>query len=215
MEYEGTSAVPAKSTSSKSQRRSATTATKGTNEPQYLVAFYDTEKKSVELYRAPHFDINPIVKAKRQYTGKPIKSLSNDVSNAELRTTLGNTFGTRKAQKLLRSRELNQIDSAVLSDIRDEVVESVSAATNSLPTVQEMQETKEKNDLFLNSTKMPNPFRNLSHREHHSTKEWQRIRVENILNETDIESQAALFPYQSQYIKSRLSRGGDGFLQLF
>lgn len=212
MEYESMTNVPASTGSKKSSsKRSASSApSNASGEPQYLVALYDSAKKSVDLYRAPYFDINPIVKAKRHYNGKVIKSAGEDVTNAQMRTTLGHTFGTRKAQKLLRSRELNQIDSTALSDIRDEIVDSVSTATVSLPTKQEVEETKEKERLIptfnVEATNVSEiyPIENII-----PQKEWQRIRVDNILTELEPESRAAMFPYQSQYIKSRLTRNGE------
>lgn len=209
MEYEGITSVLV-SPKKKTHKRLTDTSNSTEAKPQYMVALYDSVKKSVELYRAPFFDFNPIVKAKRQYTGSAIKSASGDITNVEMRTKLGHTFGTRKAQKLLRSRELNQIDSTVLSDIRDEIVDSVSTATDSLPSQQQVKETKEKERLipvFNEEATNPSeiyPIENII-----PPKEWQRILVDNIFNESDPESRIAKFPFQSQYIKSRITRNGE------
>lgn len=215
MEYEGTASISQPQILNKklSHRKSHSATSDGTEETKssnYLVALYDSSLNSIELCRAPFFYLNPLVRSKRQYKGKAIKSANSETTNADLRTTLGHTFGTRKAQKLLRSRELNQIDSSALSDIREDIVDSVSTSTHSLPSLEEIKETKEKERIippFFENAKHPSeiyPIENII-----PPKEWKTIRVDAILNEPDIESRSNMLPYPSNYIKSRLIRSNS------
>lgn len=177
---------------------------------QYFVAVYDPSSQSAELYRAPYFEMNPIVRAKRRYTGKAVKSADDETTNTELRTTLGHTFGTRKAQKLLRSRELNQIDSAVLADIREDLVDSVKSSTDSLPTQEQVKVAQDKDRL------LPPCFENATHPAEIypiesiiPQKEWQLIRADPILEAAEGDERNALLPYNSPYVAARLARHSE------
>ncbi|VVT55837.1 uncharacterized protein SAPINGB_P004763 [Magnusiomyces paraingens] len=206
MDYEGVTSVVQSGKKSSSSRKEAGADTSSSTS-QYFVAVYDPSTKSAELYRAPYFDVNPVVRVKRVYKGPKVKSASAETTNTEMRTTLGHAFGTRKAQKLLRSRELNQIDSSVLSDIREDIVDSVKSSTDTLPTQEQVKETNEKERLippcFENATTPSEvyPIESII-----PPKEWQQLHVDDILAATEQDARTALLPFQTEYAASRLAR---------
>lgn len=52
----------------------------------------------------------------------------------EQRNTLGETFGTRKAQKAIRAAERDKIDVSAMQGVTDHIQGSIENNTKSLPT---------------------------------------------------------------------------------
>ena len=50
------------------------------------------------------------------------------------RNVLGETFGTKKAQKAIRASERNKVDVSAMDDVTGFIQDSIDANTNSLPT---------------------------------------------------------------------------------
>lgn len=174
---------------------------------QYYVAVYDKAKNSIDLYKAPLVNVQPVAKAARIFTKKAIASLERNSNYLQMRSDLGNTFGTRKAKKMLESQQLNAIDSSVLDDIKAEIVGNIEETTKSLPTQEEMDAEREKDRItpvFVESAETPEdiyPIESIL-----SQKEWDIIRADVILKEESPEERAKLFPYTSPYILSRITR---------
>ena len=77
----------------------------------------------------------------RVFTGrvKALKSLPSLVSTSaeeklQQRNALGETFGTKKAQKAIRAAERNKVDVSAMEGVTEHIQESIAVNTKSLPT---------------------------------------------------------------------------------
>ncbi|GAV48486.1 hypothetical protein ZYGR_0I07830 [Zygosaccharomyces rouxii] len=171
---------------------------------QYVVAVYNPEKKSVQLYRAPLLNAKVVPKSTKNLVGPSIKS--SDVQAYTLRTALGETFGTKKAKKAIADLERNRIDSDKLADSAVDIVDSVKTASKDLPTRTDLE----------NSVTMdrPTPVANVDATDVEQIypieniipkREWNFIRVGSLLKETDPEKRLEMLPYtKSQYLAKKL-----------
>lgn len=181
----------------------------GQTEPaqsQYIVALYDADNGSVELYPgATYLDMAPVVTSKKNSGGPAIRSTKD--SRALQRNKLGETFGTRKARKAITDQEVNRINTELLDDIQTELVDAVAATTANLPTAEELQASMTK--------ARPIPPHNLEADKREDIyplfgivpqREWNMIRVDALFREPDMESRKALFPSgTSDYVSTRLA----------
>ncbi|GCF00923.1 DNA-directed RNA polymerase I subunit rpa49 [Zygosaccharomyces mellis] len=175
-----------------------------TNSKQYVVAVYNPSKKSVQLYKAPLLNAKVVPKSTKNLAGPPIKS--SDVQPSTLRTSLGETFGTKKAKRAIADLERNRVDSDKLADSAVDIVDSVKSASKDLPTRTDLE----------NSVTMdrPTPAANVDATDVEQiypveniipTREWNFIRVGSLLKETDPEKRLEMLPYmKSQYLAKKL-----------
>ena len=69
------------------------------NENEYVVAVFDPNSKSVELYKTPYISTKVTAKKNRVYKGPKVKSAG--IRNVTQRNALGEAFGTKKPNLLL------------------------------------------------------------------------------------------------------------------
>ena len=79
------------------------------NENEYIVAVFDPNSKSVELYKTPYISTKVTAKKNRVYKGPKVKSAG--IRNVTQRNALGEAFGTKKAKSAITNLEKNRIDS--------------------------------------------------------------------------------------------------------
>lgn len=187
------------------ERLEYTGATLDEDSSDYAVAVYDPVNKSVDLYQAPVLLGSVISKAHRKVKGPKVKQ--SNVRNNIQRNALGEAFGTKKAKKAISDLERNRIDADKLADVEADIVDTVKASTDTLPTRDQLTET------VLNDR--PTPACNVEATNVEDIypvsgiipkRELSFIRVGPILNEEDITKRVELLPYQnSQYITSQLA----------
>lgn len=170
---------------------------------QSLVALYNPEKNSMQLYRAPILISKATAKSTKNLKGPSIKNV--DVRGSVLRNALGEAFGTKKAKKAIADLERNRIDSDKLTDVAVDIVDAVRTASKDLPTRQQLEEAV--------SNDRPTPLANVDATDVEqiypiesiiSDYEMQFIRVGSLLKETDVEKKMESFPYPSKYISKKL-----------
>ena len=101
------------------------------NENEYVVAVFDPNSKSVELYKTPYISTKVTAKKNRVYKGPKVKSAG--IRNVTQRNALGEAFGTKKAKSAITNLEKNRIDSEKLQDIEMDIVDTVKESTRDLP----------------------------------------------------------------------------------
>lgn len=172
---------------------------------QYVVALYDADNGSVELYPAAHYiEMKSAVTAKKYIKQPSIKS--RDLARTEQRNTLGQTFGTRKAKRAITELAVNRIDATLLNDIQTELLDSVSTSTANLPTQDEVMASLARD--------RPIPAHNLEAEDRQDIyplfgivpkREWNMIRVESILREKNAEARKEMVPGGStDFVAARL-----------
>lgn len=105
----------------------------------YCIGVYDHDSESMELYQAPMLKGKVRAKSSRKYNGPRIKQLG--VRNNLQRNALGEAFGTKKAKSAISSLERNRIDADKLQGMELDIVDSVKASTQELPTKEQMDKT--------------------------------------------------------------------------
>lgn len=171
---------------------------------QYLVAVYNPEKSSIQLYKAPVLHSKVMPKSTKNLTGPAIKS--SDVQASVLRTTLGETFGTKKAKKAIADLERNRIDSDKLADSAVDIVDTVKTASKDLPTRSELEHSVANDrptplaDVDATDVEKIYPVENIIPK-----REWNFIRVGALLKETNQEKRLEMLPYpKSPYLAEKL-----------
>ncbi|EMG51079.1 DNA-directed RNA polymerase I 49 kDa polypeptide, partial [Candida maltosa Xu316] len=169
------------------------------NENEYVVAIYDPNTKSVELYKTPYVSTKVTAKSNRIYKGPKIKS--KGVRNINQRNALGEAFGTKKAKSAITNLEKNRIDSEKLQDFELDIVDSVKETTRDLPS------TKEE----ASKIDRPAPLANVDATNVEDIypidkiipqKDWQYLRVGSFFNAED---PLELLPFnKSDFIKKQL-----------
>lgn len=173
---------------------------------QYIVALYDEDNGSIELYPGTNYvEMSSAVTANKYSKLPRIKS--KNVLRVHQRNKLGETFGTRKAKKAITDLEVNKIDATMLDDIQTDLVDSVASTTANLPTQDEVQASMAQD--------RPIPPHNLEAQQREDIyplfgvvpkREWNLIRVEAILREQDEEARRAMVPSgSSEFVSARLA----------
>lgn len=171
----------------------------------YAIAVYDPVNKSVDLYQAPVLLGSVTSKAHRKLKGPAVKQ--NNVRNNVQRNALGEAFGTKKAKKAISDLERNRIDADKLADVETDIVDTVKASTDTLPTRDQLTETVLNDrptpacNVYATTVEDIYPVHNIIPK-----RELTFIRVGPILGETDNSKRIELLPYKnSQIIASQLA----------
>lgn len=174
---------------------------------QYCLAIYNKEENSVQLVPAPLVRVDSMVKSKMAYNGPRIRQEANQTQYSAQRAALGEAFGTRKAKQAIRNQQRNKIESDQLADLESAIVGTVKTSTSNLPSQQSRTENLE--------AERPIPPCNLETADVYevypivggllSEREWNSIRVSDIMQESDADARFALLPKtNSDYIRTRL-----------
>lgn len=180
------------------------------DEGQFVVALYDADNKSVELYPQTAFvDVSTAVKAKKYASVQDIKS--RDVTRMEQRNKLGESFGTRKARRAIFDLKNNQIDATALADIQSDIVSSVTVSTANLPSQEQVQaKLEEGRPIPPHNAEAENvediyPLYGIV-----PAREWKAIRVDALFATEDATTRQELFPAgSSPYVSKRLAQLTD------
>lgn len=171
---------------------------------QYAVAVYNPDKKSVQLYKAPVLDAKVVPKSTKSLAGPAIKS--SDVQASVMRTSLGETFGTKKAKRAIADLERNRIDSDKLADSAVDIVDSVKTASKDLPTRTDLEKSVTMDrptpaaNVEATDVEQIYPVENIIPK-----REWSFLPVGSLLKEADPEKRLEMLPYsKSQYLTKKL-----------
>ncbi|KLO18764.1 Rpa49 subunit specific to nuclear RNA polymerase I [Schizopora paradoxa] len=106
---------------------------------RYYVGVRNKRTNVVTIRPAPIQVFTRNVKALKNLT--PIASSSAERIAA--RNALGETFGTKKAQKAIRAAERNKVDVSAMQGVTSHIQESIEAKTQSLPTQEKAKELED------------------------------------------------------------------------
>ncbi|KAI5964613.1 RPA49 [Candida pseudojiufengensis] len=167
------------------------------NDNDYVLAIYDPNTKSVDLYQTPYLPTKVSAKRNKIYKGPSVKSagLKNNVQ----RNALGEAFGTKKAKQAISNLEKNRIDSEKLQDMQMDIVDTVQEST--VPTTSTETQTfsiMPKPNVSAKNVEDVYPINKII-----PDKDWNYIRVQSFLSDSNPLEQ---FPSQPEFVKSRLSR---------
>ncbi|KAI5119569.1 hypothetical protein M0805_005633 [Coniferiporia weirii] len=101
---------------------------------RYLIGVRNKKTNVLTLRPAPIQIFARRVKALKDLAPAPSSSAAERI---EQRNTLGETFGTRKAQKAIRAAERNKVDVSAMEGVTGHIQDSIDANTKSLPTQDE------------------------------------------------------------------------------
>lgn len=114
--------------------------TNGEDPMKYCVGVFDPAHKSIQLFDDLPLLISKITSKKRKLLQGP-RVRQTGIKNNVKRNLLGETFGTKKAKKLISDLEKNRIDSETLESNEIDIIDSLSKSTKLLPTREELNET--------------------------------------------------------------------------
>lgn len=184
------------------------TSTQDLNE--YVVAMYDPNTKSVELFKTPYVQTKVTSKQYKVYKGPSVRSTG--IKNVTQRNALGEAFGTKKAKQAITNLEKNRIDADKLQDMEMDIIDSVqdsltASNNNNNNSANANNGSASQNDAFSNSP-IPRPNVDATNVEHIypiksiiPAKDWSYIRVQSIFTDSDPISQ---FPSSPEFIKQQL-----------
>ena len=163
---------------------------------EYVVAVYDPETKSVELFKTPYMSTKVTAKRNRIYKGPKIKSAG--LRNVIQRNALGEAFGTKKAKAAIHNLEKNRIDSEKLQDFELDIVDTVKENTVASSTKEEsVDRPTPLANVDATNVEDIYPIKNII-----PEKEWQYLRVGSLLTAED---PLELLPFtKSEFIKKQL-----------
>lgn len=174
---------------------------------EYVVAMYDPNTKSVELFKTPYFQTKVTSKQYKIYKGPSVRSTG--VKNITQRNALGEAFGTKKAKQAITNLEKNRIDADKLQDMEMDIIDSVQdTLTNNAQSSTTKGQTNNDVTDFSNSP-IPKPNVDATNVEDIypiktiiPAKDWSYIRVQSIFTDSDPIKQ---FPSSPEFIKQQLS----------
>ena len=95
---------------------------------RYLVGVLDEKTGTIKLHEATPVQMVHTVKAERAEDSNIIKD-----KNYLARNELGQTFGTKKRQKLIKAQEMNKVHVENLKDVASKIKETISENASSIP----------------------------------------------------------------------------------
>ena len=98
---------------------------------RYLIGVHNKKTNVVTIRPAPMQIMTRRVKGLKNLAPAPSTSSTERIVQ---RNTLGETFGTKKAQKAIRAAERNKIDVSAMQGVTDHIQDSIESNTKSLPT---------------------------------------------------------------------------------
>ncbi|KAI5951698.1 RPA49 [Candida jiufengensis] len=166
------------------------------NDNDYVLAVYDPNTKSVELYKTPYLPTKVSAKKNRVYKGPSVKSVG--LKNNVQRNALGEAFGTKKAKQAITNLEKNRIDSEKLQDLELDIVDTVQESTAPITTETQTFSIMPKPNVSATNVEDVYPIKKII-----PEKDWSYIRVQPLLTDSNPLEQ---LPSQPEFVKSRISR---------
>ncbi|ODV60159.1 DNA-directed RNA polymerase I subunit RPA49 [Ascoidea rubescens DSM 1968] len=174
----------------------------------YCVAVYDPSTQKVELYNQIPVELMSIVSKKRKRSKiQEIKQL--DVKYSEQKSSLGRSFGSKKAKKAINDIQRNRIDTDALQDMEVDIIDNVKLSTFDVPTRDGLKKSISESNrpippYDINATIVDDafPISGLIDK-----KEWNIIRLAPIFQEKDAKKRLELFPFSdSLYLKEHVMK---------
>lgn len=109
---------------------------------RYLIGVRNKKTNTIMLRPAPMHILSRRVKALKNLAPAPSISLSE---RSLQRNILGETFGTKKAQKAIRASERNKVDVSAMDDVTVHIQASIDSNTKTLPTQEEAKQIADSN----------------------------------------------------------------------
>ncbi|KXN83994.1 DNA-directed RNA polymerase I subunit rpa49 [Leucoagaricus sp. SymC.cos] len=172
---------------------------------RYIVALHNKRTGAVSLL--PSSKPPQIL----QRTVKALKSIKpTDAPTAtqyqQARTTLGETFGTKKAKAAIRAQERNKVDVGAMEGVIDYVMEGIEKGAEGLMTAEEAKEVTDNNRLippFSTTATKPDDIYPL-----HSIipeTEWKALSLSAFDETTSDKERIALLPHsRSQWVNAHM-----------
>ncbi|KAG7087686.1 hypothetical protein E1B28_013633 [Marasmius oreades] len=113
----------------------------------YLLAVHDPRTSSLRIIptaKTPHILGRRVKKLKSLPTG----AVPQPLQYREARTTLGETFGTKKAKAAIRAEERNRVDVAAMQGVMQHVMDGIHKGAEGLLTAEEVKEVEDANRLI-------------------------------------------------------------------
>ncbi|KAK2465155.1 hypothetical protein APHAL10511_002847 [Amanita phalloides] len=174
---------------------------------KYLVSIYDRATGQVTVLpvaKSPYI-LSRTVKALKTIPSAPAPSA---LEYKEARTTLGQTFGTKKAKAAIRAEERSHIDVSAMEGVMDFVMEGIEKGSGGLLTQEGAKETADTNRLIpsysASATEPKNiyPLHGII-----PESEWKTLSVSAFEQAESERDRIALLPFQSsEWINSHLRR---------
>jgi DNA-directed RNA polymerase I subunit RPA49 len=95
---------------------------------RYLVGVLDEKSGTIKLQEATPVQMSHTVKSERAEESNIIKD-----KNYLARNELGQTFGTKKRQKIIKAQEMNKVHVENLKDVASKIKETISENAPSIP----------------------------------------------------------------------------------
>ncbi|KAF9451334.1 Rpa49 subunit specific to nuclear RNA polymerase I [Macrolepiota fuliginosa MF-IS2] len=177
---------------------------------RYIVALHNKRTGAISLLPASR---PPQI---LQRTVKALKSIqTTDAPTTpqyqQARTTLGETFGTKKAKAAIRAQERNKVDVSAMEGVMDYVMEGIEKGAEGLMTAEEAKEIADSNRLippFSATATEPDDVYPL-----HSIipeNEWKALSVSSFDEASDNKERIALLPHsRSEWVNARMRIWGQ------
>ncbi|KAF9264475.1 RNA polymerase I associated factor, A49-like protein [Marasmius fiardii PR-910] len=110
----------------------------------YLLAVHDPRTSSLRIIptpKTPHVLGRTVKKLK----SIPIGAIPSNLAYREARTTLGETFGTKKAKAAIRAEQRNRVDVAAMQGVMQHVIDGIEKGAEGLLTAEEVKEIEDTN----------------------------------------------------------------------
>lgn len=109
---------------------------------RYCLIMKDSATGKLEILETLLFEVKPFVKKLRE---RDLESTirQSGVKNSQMRTALGEAFGTKKAKSAISDIVRNRLEADMLEGLETAIVDNVQGRTRHLPSAEERQQTVE------------------------------------------------------------------------
>lgn len=170
----------------------------------YMIGSFDPSSSKLTVAAAPLHIMSTRVKALKNLA--PIVS-STAAANAAARATLGTAFGTKKAQRAIKTAERNQIDPESMKHVQDHLFASIATNTAALPTKEEVQASADALrpiPPFKLDAKAPKDVYELSGIV--SSAELKAVPIDRLMKASQPDDAIALLPFRCEWIRVRIEK---------
>ncbi|EJD05049.1 Rpa49 subunit specific to nuclear RNA polymerase I [Fomitiporia mediterranea MF3/22] len=176
---------------------------------RYLIGIHNKRTNTLLLRPAPLQILGRRVKALKNLAPAPSTSSTERI---EQRNTLGEMFGTRKAQKAIRTAERNRVDVDAMEGVVGHIQESVESGTRGLPSQEEAKEladsTRQIPKFNLHATKPEDVYKLY---DIVPESELNALPIKEIMNATSQEERMKFVPFsRSDWVRQHVAAIFEG-----
>ncbi|KAH9476998.1 DNA-directed RNA polymerase I subunit rpa49 [Psilocybe cubensis] len=172
---------------------------------RYLLAVHNTKTGTVSILPTPK---TPHILS---HTVKALKSIEPSAAPSktaylEAKTTLGETFGTKKQKAAIRANERNRIDVSAMEGVMGYVMDSIEKGAEGLMTAEESKEFADKNRLIPPfSMTAADPSDIYALHDIIPEAEWKALSITSLEAAGNYPERLAMLPYRrSQWVNHHL-----------